>query len=63
MLALSSLHLAICVVGGLRGWRFARLRDWRFVRLAVCAVGGGGCRLVVGGWVGGWRFAACGLRG
>ena len=42
-------RLAVCAVGGLRGWRFARLavcavggwrlarlRDWR---LAVCAVG------------------------
>ena len=40
-------RLAVCAVGGLRGWRFARLavcavgglRGWRFARLAVCAVG------------------------
>ena len=43
-------RLAVCAVGGLRGWRFCAvcgLRDWRFARLAVCAVGG----------LHDWRFA------
>ena len=57
-------RLAVCGVGGLRGWRLARLavgglRGWRFARLAVCGFGG---------WRG-WRFAGLavcavgGLRG
>ena len=64
---------SVCAVGGLRGWRFARLavcavgglRGWRFARLAVCAVGG-----LRGGWfprlavcaVCVWWFAFGGLR-
>ena len=44
----SAVTQSVCAVGGLRGWRFARLavcavgglRGWRFARLAVCAVGG-----------------------
>ena len=51
----SAVTQSVCAVGGLRGWRFARLavcavgglRGWRFARLAVCAVGG----------LRGWRFA------
>ena len=43
----SAVTQSVCAVGGLRGWRFARLavcavgglRGWRFARLAVCAVG------------------------
>ena len=34
--------LAVCAVGVLRGWRFARLaflRGWRFARLAVSCGG------------------------
>ena len=55
-------RLAVCAVGafavgGLRGWRFARLavcavgglRGWQFARLAFCAVGD-------------WRLAVGGLR-
>ena len=48
-LPVGGLLLKVCAVGGLRGWRFARL--------AVCAVGG--CRFAVCavGGLRGWRFA------
>ena len=71
-LAVGSLLLAVCAVSGRRSWLIARMAvcavgglcGWRFVRLAVCAIGGwllavGGCRLVVGSWVRGWRLAVC----
>ena len=72
-LAVGGLLLAVCAVSGRRSWRIARMAvcavgglcGWRFARLEV------GCwRLAVAGWwlvvglaVGGWLFAAGGLRG